>query len=172
MNYLMQHFWNDDDNRIDGKKLWDAVQPHIANGDLIVNFGQGEREGLVLITYSKLYPYSRYGIMWEPLMEQCRGIIFDAYDNYKIIALPFKKFFNYGEGDVHYPSDGARITGIFTKEDGSLGVAFYWHDKWHITTRGSLNSDIGMIAQNMLEEFGGIPETASKNQTIMFEIVF
>ena len=54
----------------------------------------------------------------------------------------------------------------------SLGICFHWKGKWHITTRGSLNSDIGEIAQKMLDEFGGIPEGVCKDDTILFEIIF
>ena len=118
MNYLTENFWNARSGCIDGEQLWNAIQPHIQKGDLVVNHGKGEREGLVLVTYSKVYPYGRYGIAWEPLVEECRGIIFDTTNFYKIVALPFKKFFNYGEGSFHYPSAGSTISKIYTKEDG------------------------------------------------------
>jgi RNA ligase len=154
MNYLAQHFWNYETNSIDGLKLWNALQPHIEKDELVVNIGQGERQGLVLVTYSKTYQYEHNSVAWDPLVQHCRGIIFDASDilsPYRIVALPFSKFFNYGEGGIHYPSEGAEITSVYEKMDGSLGICFFWHDKWHLTTRGSLNSDIGIVGQQLLD---------------------
>lgn len=151
MNYLRQHFWNPDTYCIDGLKLWNALQAHIEKGELIVNEGWGERQGLKLVTYSKTYQYEHNSVAWDPLVRHCRGIIFDATDDYKIVALPFSKFFNYGEGDIHYPSAGADITRVYEKMDGSLGICFIWRGKWHLTTRGSLNSDIGVVGQKLLD---------------------
>lgn len=151
MNYLAQHFWNNDTNCIDGLALWNALQPHIEKGELVVNEGKGDREGLKLVTYSKTYQYEHNSVAWDPLVQHCRGIIFDATDGYKIVALPFSKFFNYGEGGIHYPSAGATINSIYTKMDGSLGICFHWRGKWHLTTRGSLNSDIGIVGQKLLD---------------------
>jgi len=175
MNYLAQHFWNYETNSIDGLALWNALQPHIEKGELIVNVGQGERQGLVLVTYSKTYQYEHNAVAWDPLVQHCRGIIFDAADTlspYRIVALPFSKFFNYGEGGIHYPAAGASIKQIFDKEDGSLGICFHWHDKWHITTRGSLNSDIGVVGQKIFDELV-VSEKAvlHPKNTYLFEII-
>ena len=173
MNYLAQHFWNLDTNCIDGLKLWNALQVHIEKGELIVNEGKDKRQGLKLVTYSKTYQYEHNSVAWDPLVQHCRGIIFDATDDYKIVALPFSKFFNYGEGGIHYPSAGATINSIYTKMDGSLGICFHWRGKWHLTTRGSLNSDIGIVGQQlfdntMLEEIG---PSLMTNTTYLFEIL-
>lgn len=178
MNYLAQHFWSLETNRIDGQKLWDALQPYIQRGELVVNEGKGDREGLKLVTYSKTYQYEHDKIPWDPLVQHCRGIIFDATDGYNIVALPFSKFFNYGEGGIHYPSAGADITKVFYKADGSLGICFYWHGKWHLTTRGSLNSDIGEVGQKLLdnnvlqgEHYMGEPCILNTYNTYLFEII-
>ena len=173
MNYLAQHFWNLDTNCIDGLKLWNALQAHIEKGELIVNEGKGERQGLKLVTYSKTYQYEHNTVAWDPLVQHCRGIIFDATDDYKIVALPFSKFFNYGEGGIHYPSEGATIDKVFEKVDGSLGICFYWRNKWYMTTRGSLNSDIGEVAQQMFDKMIKQQRmTLSLEHTRLFEIIY
>ena len=176
MNYLAQHFWSLETNRIDGQKLWDALQPYIQRGELVVNEGKGDREGLKLVTYSKTYQYEHDKIPWDPLVQHCRGIIFDALDTltpYRIVALPFSKFFNYGEGGIHYPSEGAQIESIYEKVDGSLGIAFYWKGKWQITTRGSLNSDIGVVAQEMLDKLLAKERiTLDPRDTRLYEIIY
>ena len=170
MNYLAQHFWNNETNCIDGYKLWLALLPHIEKGELVVNVGQGEREGLKLVTYSKTYQYEHNSVAWDPLVQHCRGIIFDAQDGYKIVALPFSKFFNYGEGGIHYPSAGAEIKSIFTKDDGSLCIAFFWNNEWHGTTRGSLNSDIGLVGQQMLVKLD--KSSWHPHFTYLFELIY
>ena len=170
MNYLAQHFWNLDTNCIDGLKLWNALQAHIEKGELIVNEGKGERQGLKLVTYSKTYQYEHNSVAWDPLVQHCRGIIFDATDDYKIVALPFSKFFNYGEGGIHYPSTGAEIKSIFTKDDGSLFIAAFWNNKWHGTTRGSLNSDIGEVGQQMLDKID--KSSWHPHFTYLFELIY
>lgn len=173
MNYIAQHFWNTDTNCIDGIALWNALQHHIEKGELIVNEGKGDREGLKLVTYSKTYQYEHNSIPWDPLVQHCRGIIFDSLDSYKIVALPFSKFFNYGEGGIHYPSAGGTLNRIYTKMDGSLGICFYWHDKWHLTTRGSLNSDIGVVGQQLLDDVLSyeVGVSLDPQRTYLFEII-
>jgi RNA ligase len=171
MNYLFDKF-ADTNGNINGMKLWGALQPHIEASDLVVNYGEGDREGLVLVTYSKTYQYDNNKQDWAPLVKHCRGIIFDATDNYKIVALPFSKFFNYGEGDIHYPSPGAKIKEVHTKVDGSLGILFYWNDKWHLTTRGSLNSDIGLVGQQIFDKmYNPSIHDLHENNTYLFEII-
>jgi RNA ligase len=172
-NYLAQHFWNYETNSIDGLELWNALQPHIEKNELVVNIGQGEREGLKLVTYSKTYQYEHNSVDWDPLVKHCRGIIFDATEDYKIVALPFSKFFNYGEGGIHYPSADGILNRIYTKMDGSLGICFYWHDKWHLTTRGSLNSDIGVEGQKILDDVLSyeIGVSLDPHRTYLFEII-
>jgi RNA ligase len=173
MNYIAQHFWNTDTNCIDGIALWNALQHHIEKGELIVNEGKGDREGLKLVTYSKTYQYEHNSIPWDPLVQHCRGIIFDSLDSYKIVALPFSKFFNYGEGNIHYPSEGGILNRIYTKMDGSLGICFYWRGKWHLTTRGSLNSDIGVVGQQLLDDVLSyeVGVSLDPQRTYLFEIL-
>jgi len=172
MNDLGQQFWNHETNSTDGWKLWNALRPDIDKGELVVNIGQGKREGLKLVTYSKTYQYEHNSVPWDPLVQHCRGIIFDATDDYKIVALPFSKFFNYGEGGIHYPSQGAEIEQVWTKYDGSLFIIFHWKDKWHGTTRGSLNSDIGTVGQQILDEYITNGTKLDTSKTYLAELIF
>jgi len=175
MEYLREHFWDANAKCLDGMALWKALQPYIVRGELVVNHGKGAREGLLLVTYSKTYQYEHNSVAWDPLVRHCRGIIFDAYDHdypHRIVALPFSKFFNYGEGGIHYPSEGARLESVYEKVDGSLGICFYWKGKWHVTTRGSLNSDIGAVAQEMFDEICDNLPVLETDKTYLFEIIF
>lgn len=63
----------------------------------------------------------------------------------------------------------------------SLGIAFHHKNKWHLTTRGSLNSDIGIVGQQLLndvldretagvwDETGGVE--LDQHYTYLFEII-
>jgi hypothetical protein len=53
-----------------------------------------------------------------------------------------------------------------------LGIAFHWKGKWHLTTRGSLNSDIGAVGQKLFDEMYD-PKTHKLYEisTYLFEIL-
>ena len=50
---------------------------------------------LLLFKYNQIHsPLS------HPICQECRGLILDSEDNWKVVAYPFRKFFNYkGAGD-------------------------------------------------------------------------
>jgi len=77
---------------------------------------------------------------WTPVTRRTRGLIVNNMTN-EILALPFAKFFNYGQGDAQYNLD-APIVGAFDKLDGSLGVGYRAPDgSYRIATRGSFDSE-------------------------------
>ena len=121
------------------------------------------------------FKYSRqtvYDGAWDEITLQCRGIVFDKSTG-DIIAHPFDKFFNYEEIYDVTTDDGymrltklgetltrlghefePRITKNFRamdKLDGSLGILFYYDDKWIIKTAGSFDSDQAKWAQNWFD---------------------
>lgn len=73
--------------------------------------------------------------MSDPLVQQCRGIILDEADDWRVISRPFDKFFNYGEGraaKIDWAS--ARVQ---EKLDGSL-ISVYWYDgAWQVASSGT-----------------------------------
>lgn len=73
--------------------------------------------------------------MSNPLVQEARGIILDADDDWKVIARPFDKFFNLGEGfaaPVSWPT--ARV---LEKLDGSLMIVYFYRGEWHVATSGT-----------------------------------
>jgi hypothetical protein len=72
--------------------------------------------------------------MGDPLVQECRGVIFDTAD-WRIVARPFNKFFNQGEG--HAAPIDWQTARVQEKLDGSLMI-LYWHDlEWHVASSGT-----------------------------------
>ena len=73
--------------------------------------------------------------MDNPLVQQCRGLILDADDNWHVVSRPFDKFFNHGEGYAA-PIDwtSARVQ---EKLDGSLCSLYSYMGEWHVATSGT-----------------------------------
>jgi len=73
--------------------------------------------------------------MSEEIVQDCRGIILDENDDWKIRCLTYRKFFNYGD------PNGATIdwstARCMEKADGSLIQLFWYNDKWIMTTSGT-----------------------------------
>lgn len=85
---------------------------------------------LVLLKYDQIE--SPMGIR---LVQECRGLILDEAEDWRVISRPFDKFFNYGEGHAS-PIDWSTAH-VQEKLDGSL-TTIYWYDKtWHVATSGS-----------------------------------
>jgi hypothetical protein len=73
--------------------------------------------------------------MRDPLVQECRGIILDRDDDWKIVAYPYNKFFNYGEAGA--AEIDWRTAKVYEKLDGSLCTLYYYDDKWHVATSGT-----------------------------------
>jgi len=73
--------------------------------------------------------------MAEPLVQECRGIIFDEADNWRIVARPFDKFFNVQE-PLAATIDWATAR-VQEKLDGSLAIVFFYDQKWNMATSGT-----------------------------------
>jgi len=85
---------------------------------------------LVLLKYDQLE-----SPMGEPLVQECRGLILDEAESWRVISHPFNKFFNSGEG--HAAVIDWSTACVQEKLDGSL-CTLYWYDgKWNVATSGS-----------------------------------
>ena len=92
-------------------------------------------------------PRVQYEELWDEITLQCRGLVTD--DKGKIIARPFRKFFNLEEGK-YTPTETFEV---YAKMDGSLGIVFWYKDEWHIATRGSFVSDQAIKGKEMLDKY-------------------
>lgn len=105
---------------------------------------------------------------WNEFECLCRGLIIDSTNGH-IIARPFDKFFNYGEGGK-YPSTN-KIRHVIEKVDGSMGILYWYQARWHVATRGSLTSDQAIWAEEFLYEAYDLHHLAHW-ETYIVEIVY
>lgn len=121
--------------------------------------------GLRLYCYTESCVYNRE---WNDITTLARGLILDV-DKREVIATPFPKFFNLSERpDVPIPDEPFEV---FEKLDGSLGIVYFYNDKWRVATKGSLSSSQAIWATNWLNMYplGGklIP-----GRTYLVEIIY
>ena len=104
---------------------------------------------LILFNYS---PLAMVENTWNGYEQICRGLALNSKG--EIVALPFKKFFNFGQ--MGYDADYINRVGIeylTEKMDGSLGILYYYNDQWNIITRGSFDSDQSKKAYELLAKY-------------------
>jgi RNA ligase len=119
-----------------------------------------------------IYNYSRecqYNNQWDKLTLSCRGLILNNEGH--VIAKSFDKFFNLSEHDAeHIPNDDFEV---FTKMDGSLGILFYYDNKWNVASRGSFNSEVSNKANEIIKKYNILDEHSEITKfTIIGEIIY
>lgn len=72
--------------------------------------------------------------MGDEIVQECRGLILDTSHDFQVVAWPFKKFFNYGEGHAA-PIDWSSAV-VQEKLDGSLIILYWYKDAWNVATSG------------------------------------
>jgi hypothetical protein len=85
---------------------------------------------LVLLKYDQIAsPFN------EEIVRECRGIVLDENDDWRVVSRAFDKFFNHGEGlAATLDWSTARVQ---EKVDGSLCVLYWYADAWHVATTGT-----------------------------------
>src|SRR3990167_7965385 len=73
--------------------------------------------------------------MKDSLVQECRGIILDQDQDWKVISFPYTKFFNYGESEA--AEIDWRTAQIYEKLDGSLCTLYWYDNKWNVATSGT-----------------------------------
>jgi RNA ligase len=89
----------------------------------------GTYPNLVLFKYAVLADFH------DPMVRECRGIILDEADDWRVINRTFDKFGNAGESyaaEIDWST--ARVQ---EKADGSIIQLFHYNGAWHVATSGS-----------------------------------
>lgn len=83
----------------------------------------------------------------HPIVRDCRGLILNRAENWRVVALPFRRFFNYGEAEAEKEIDWSTAK-VQEKVDGSLIVCYYY-DGWQIATRSNPKGDSPVNRYNL-----------------------
>lgn len=89
---------------------------------------------LVLFKYNNNHDFS------NEIRKQCRSIILDEKDNWKIVSYPYDKFFNFGEKyaeEIIFNEN----TKVYEKYDGSIMTIYYYNGVWNVSSSGSVDAD-------------------------------
>jgi len=68
------------------------------------------------------------------IVRECRGLILDSSNDWKIIAFPFKRFFSCGEH--HADKIDWKNARFWEKIDGSLMFVYWYDGKFHVASSG------------------------------------
>jgi len=97
----------------------------------------GTFPNLVLLKYSQIE-----SPMAEPIVQQCRGLIVDEADDWRIVSRAYDKFFNHGEPNAaNIDWTTARVE---EKLDGSLMMLYHYGNEWRVSSSG-LPDAAGMV---------------------------
>ena len=110
---------------------------------------------------------AQYNERWNWFELNSRGLILDCKTG-EVIALPFPKFFNWGEGGR---TTIAPIQSITEKIDGSLGILYRETGAFKIATRGAFNSEQALWATAFLNSHFDL-SGLEVELTLLFEIVY
>jgi RNA ligase len=149
--------------------LFDILDFHAALEAGYIDVKKHPTEMLWIANYTAKAQYER---VWTPVTKQCRGLIFDFYN--EIVARPFPKFFNLGEVERDM-LPGGQIR-VMEKMDGSLGILYQerttrHQPKYAIATRGSFESDQARHATALLrQKYPWFEPTPGF--TYLFEIIY
>jgi len=124
-----------------------------------------EYDDMILFNYTHA---AQWNARWNEYERVCRGLVLDANTG-EIMALPFERFFNWGERGLNSRS---HIVDVTEKLDGSLIIAFVDNTgSWRCVTRGSFISDQALFATDYLNTLH--PDIdAPDNTTLLFEVIY
>ncbi len=106
----------------------------------------------------------QYDGNWGEVTMMCRGLVTDDVTG-KIVARPFKKFFNLEERR-HIPT---KDFDVYSKEDGSLIIAFQYRGEWVIASRGSFASPQAIAAKKLFYDLDYHTILDNPTCTFLFE---
>lgn len=96
----------------------------------IVHRRHREHPNLVLLKYDQIS-----SPMGDAMVRECRGIVLDESDGWRVVARGFDKFFNAGEG--HAAQIDWSTARVMEKVDGSIIALYHYAGRWHAATSGS-----------------------------------
>jgi RNA ligase len=121
---------------------------------------------LAILNYTE---QAAYAGAWNEVTLTCRGLVVEI-DTGRLVARPFRKFFNYGQSGAPELDLGCPAM-VTDKVDGSLGISYPTGDGWALATRGSFASDQAVHATAVLRSrYAGW--SPPPGLTVLFEVVY
>lgn len=134
---------------------------------LTAGFVKGVRHREAPYTILNYTDRAQFAHVWNDVTLACRGLIID--DSGRVVARPFKKFFNHNQTDISREGP----VSVTEKIDGSLGILYQLPDgSHHVATRGSFCSEQAVHATEVWEKRYKETFTPNPEWTYLFEIVF
>jgi hypothetical protein len=111
----------------------------------------------------------------HPVVRYCRGTVLED-KTWALVAMPFVRFFNYGENEEEGKLFNWKDFSATTKEDGSLILLWHYAGSWHVKTSGSWGFGlVGFSTKTWIEHFWELFNKASlikdleQDKTYIFE---
>lgn len=156
------------------------VQKYLRSGktleDLEKDFGIkfSKCDSLVVLNYDQCESPKVH-----PIVMECRSLILENI-TWDLIAMSFKRFFNYGEClDLTKDFDYSNAFAL-EKVDGSLITVVHYHDKWYMSTRKSIEGkgNVGIFTftfrdlfDRTVSQYDGFWDKLDKDNVYVFELV-
>ena len=114
-----------------------------------------KKEGnLILFKYSQVD--SDFSL---DIVKEARGLILER-DTWRVVAYPFKKFFNFGEAYVDEIDWESAV--VETKEDGSLIKVYYYDGEWRVGTNGTIFAENAELNAGPYKNFRQLFDAAAE----------
>lgn len=125
------------------------LQKHLRAGNSLSSLT--ETLGLKIVPgkkHSNLYSFNYCQInspRSHPIVRESRGVILDAEDDWRVVSMPYYRFFNLGEG--HADTIDLNTAVCMDKLDGSLMTLYYYRGEWNISSRGIPDASGGVSVE-------------------------
>lgn len=109
------------------------------NKDYGIKNNPHPEDGRVILNYDQI-DSSKHKL--EPIVRECRGLVLDRFDNWKLVTRGFYRFFNFGENAEDTAKFDWPTCAATDKEDGSYIILYWYKDKFHLNTRNSFGHGV------------------------------
>lgn len=114
-----------------------------------------KKEGnLILFKYSQVD--SDFSL---DIVKEARGLILEQ-DTWRVVAYPFKKFFNFGEAYADEIDWESAV--VETKEDGSLIKVYFYDGEWRVGTNGTIFAENAELNAGPYKNFRQLFDAAAE----------
>lgn len=114
-----------------------------------------KKEGnLILFKYSQVD--SDFSL---DIVKEARGLILEK-DTWRVVAYPFKKFFNFGEAYADKIDWESAV--VETKEDGSLIKVYFYDGEWRVGTNGTIFAENAELNAGPYKNFRQLFDAAAE----------